>query len=281
MPARRPAPTRAPAILTTNGFGGSKADQAGLGAGLRRAAATSSCPTPGSASAAAAARSPSTTRVRRRGREPAGDASSAAPRGIPRRRSAGTGRAGARRPVDSARRRPRTTLRPARRHDRRLLRRPDPVRRRGRARAAPGRHDRPADHLERPAYSLAPNNTSFTGARRTAVSSDTRAPIRSAGRAVLPASASPTGSRRAHRPHPQLGGCPNFAPRGVQGQGAPVDARLPDRRHDRAPADRVSVAHYMNASRCPTFLSRARTTRCSTSRRRSRRTAALKARASR
>jgi ABC-2 type transport system ATP-binding protein len=60
-PASASKTHRVPVILTTNGFGGSKADQDYIGRS-GRSAGTACCPTPGSASAAQAARSPSTTR---------------------------------------------------------------------------------------------------------------------------------------------------------------------------------------------------------------------------
>ena len=148
---RRRAANPAPAILATNGFGGTKDDSAELGAGVRRRAATCSSPTPASASAAAAARSRSTT--------PTGTARPAS--------SSSTSSAAPRRPTtarkidyvigrddhDGA-----PSRRPARRHDRRLLRRPDPVRR------SPGIDPRldtiiPQITWNDLSYSLAPNNT--------------------------------------------------------------------------------------------------------------------------
>ncbi len=151
VPAGVDADHPAPAVLTTNGFGGTKADQADVAQGSA-SRATSRWPTRGWASSTATcARSRSTT-ASTTGRRPASCCAC----------SAGTSRCGRwttrpARPSSSTRWSARTTspapVRPRRGDDRRLLRRAGAVRRRGggaRGRHRPVGRRRPADHLERP-----------------------------------------------------------------------------------------------------------------------------------
>ena len=151
----RPASTAAapaPALLATNGFGGTKDDQADLAQGFGEQGYVTlsytgigfvdgdNCP------------------ITLDDREHDGAAASQLIRFLGGDPSiAADGRrdraAGARRPGGPRGRDDRHAVRPAGRHDRRLLRRPDPVRRGGLregGRHRPARRDRPADHLERP-----------------------------------------------------------------------------------------------------------------------------------
>ena len=186
---------RKPAILTTNGFGGSKDDQADLGRafarrGLRRAVLLR----PG---------------LRRLGlqdhprRPRLGRPGSQAARDLPRRGQAGRRRqpGHVRPPRPGRARRPAPEARPARRHGRRLVRRPGAVRRRRHRPAR--RHDRPDHHLERPlllagAQQHGLHRPGRAGRHATA----RRAARRSAGPRCSSASASPTASstRRPTRP---------------------------------------------------------------------------------
>ncbi len=214
-PPRRPTP--APAILTTNGFGGSKDDQkktaefyasqgyvvlsySGLGFG------GSGC------------------KITLDDRDYDGKAGKTA-RHLPRRRQGGR-----RRHQDRLRqarrqglRRQGARLRSAARHGRRLLRRPDPVRDR-RNRPARG-HDRPVHHVERSVLLAGPEQHVL---QLRASATRRRASRRSAGSR----SSSASGRLRACKhadvdPSRLLGLCPNFDDRACA-------AKVADGRHRRA-----------------------------------------------
>ena len=236
---------RVPAILTTNGFGGSKADQAGLGRAFAQRGYTvlsytglgfpdSGCKIslddPGVDGAAAS----SLVTFLGGGGSAAYDL---------RRSSAGVP-AGAGHPhrrlhrLDDARH-----PRPAPRHDRRLLRRPDPVRdcRSG----FPRRHPRPAHHVERPALLPgAEQHEPHRGHRRTPA--PTRAPRRSAGPGSSSASASPTGSQGAAIDPTRNVGCPNFVLEACQAKATLDTPGLPDRATPTGSPTGCRWRHYLD-----------------------------------
>ena len=182
-PSTATRPHRKPAILTTNGFGGSKDDQADLGrAFARRGYVVLSYSGLGFGG--------SDCKITLDDPDWDGHGRQAA-RQLPRRRQGGQRRDEdpVRPPRPGRPRRGEPSPRPAGRHGRRLLRRPGAVR--GRRHRPPGRHDRADHHLERPVL--------LAGARTTRTSSEASptgrlAPRRSAGPASSSGPASPTAS---------------------------------------------------------------------------------------
>ena len=172
-------------------------------------------------------------------------------------------------PEEEARlRRPRRPQGPAGRDDRRLLRRPDPVR--GRDAGQARRRDRPGDHLARPA--LLPLPQQHLLHQRRAQRRARRAQeglVDGVLRARRPAGA----GEHPVRPGPRRG-LPELPRRGLPGQGAAGHARLPRRRQPGAGLPRLRRLlprpdHTSRRCSC-----RGRRTRCSTCRRRPRRSAA-------
>ena len=103
-------------------------------------------------------------------------------------------------------------------------------------------------------YSLAPNNTDIP-TRRHGVSYDDAG--RREGRLdqpVLRRRASPTASQYAATDPTRNVGCPNFVDHACVGEGADGRARLPDRRHTIAFARHASVSSYVDRIRIPTLL---------------------------
>ena len=142
------------------------------------------------------------------------------------------------------------TPRPPGRHDRRLLRRPDPVRHRGSRR--PRRHAGAADHLERPALLAGPQqHEPHRPARRTPT--PTRARRRSAGPACSSASASPTASPAPRSTRPATSAAPTSSSRRARPRRRSTRLGYPTADTYRL-TDRVSVAHYLDRVTVPTFL---------------------------
>ena len=239
-----------PAILTTNGFGGSKDDQAGIGKAFAsrgyEVLSYSGLGFGGSGCKITL----DDPRVRRPARANSWSASSAARPASPSPTPTHTTVAPLRVVVHDARDHAGhgRHLRPARRHDRRLVRRRQPVR--DRLGRPAHRHDRPADHLERPDLLPRPEQHR-PDARRHAP--PTRAPSSSPGACCSPPTASSTASQGGQQDPSRLVGCPNFptfvcpalVTGGTTGYFQP-DA-LADFRH-------ASVASYMKKITIPTLL---------------------------
>ena len=120
--------------------------------------------------------------------------------------------------------------RPARRHDRRLLRRPDPVRRRHAGQAR--RRDRPDHHLERPVLLARPEQHELRAWR------DLPRPVasrRRSGSTCSSAPASPTACRAGtSTQRTSCPPCPDFTDQACVGAVELELAGLPERRHARS-----------------------------------------------
>ena len=137
------------------------------------------------------------------------------------------------------------------------------------------RRDHPDHHLERPVL-LARAEQHEPHPRRHLRHPGRRA--RRSGSTCSSRSASPTACRAAPSTRSRnVPPCPNFADAGLPGAVAAEHPRLPGRRHPRSSRGTRRSRRTSSGSRPRRCSSRARRTRCSTSRRRSRPTAALRA----
>ena len=204
------ASRKVPAILTTHGFGGNKDDEqpdrgrqaASSRPGLRRDLAT-----PASASASPTARSPRRPGLGRQG----GQADGRRARrheGLHRSRARATPKYLDYVATESSRR-------PAGRHDRRLLRRPDPVRRRQRRTRASTRSSRSITWNDL-SYSLAPNNTDQAPGTSPTTLRELRRSSGSTSSSALGIVSRRCRTRPPRRPRDRCVGCPNFTRPGLR-----------------------------------------------------------------